>query len=74
MMVKDNYYHGKGIEIRMYPGGFKYEGQFNNGFKNGQGIWYFPNGNKYDGDWKKNQFHLKGTMYLANGVTINFDS
>ena len=36
---------------RDYPDGKRYEGQWKDGFRHGQGTCYYANGNKYEGNW-----------------------
>lgn len=40
-----------------------YEGQFENGTKNGRGRFTFPNGEIYEGEWKDDQENGIGTYY-----------
>ena len=42
----------------LYPGN-KYEGQFKDGLKNGQGVFTFANGNKYEGEYKDDTLEEK---------------
>ena len=40
-----------------------YEGNFEKGFKEGQGVMTYVSGNRYDGNWKHNKKDGFGTMY-----------
>ena len=41
---------GKGTY--QYPNGSSYEGEFHNGLKHGEGLFYSKNGNFFEGKWK----------------------
>ena len=59
--------HGKGIYY--YANGDKYEGEFANGLRHGNGIYYFfDNGEKYEGEFKNAKYHGIGTFYFADGT------
>ena len=45
----------------------RYEGEMNNGVKEGKGKYYFDNGDKYDGEWKEGKMEGKGIYYYING-------
>ena len=47
--------------------GTKFEGQFKEGKRNGQGTFTSPDGEKYVGEWKDNKFHGKGTYFFGKG-------
>lgn len=48
--------------------GIVYEGEFDNGFKHGEGIIIFPDGSKYEGSFMKNQLCGNyGKMVKSNG-------
>ena len=47
--------------------GDRYEGQWKDGKRDGQGTWFFTNGDRYEGQWKDNKQHGRGTHYFANG-------
>ena len=62
--VINKLYPNKG-EFHWYSGQFanhKYAGEFQNGAKNGKGIYYWPNGNRYEGIYK---------YLLTEGLTLN---
>lgn len=44
-----------------YSNGDRYDGDFSEGKKNGQGIMTSPNGEKYDGEWKDDRRDGNGT-------------
>ena len=48
--------HGKyeGNGVMEYKSGDKFEGVFESGSKNGQGIYTWADGDYYDGEWKNN--------------------
>lgn len=46
---------------------YSYQGNFKNGYENGQGSAVLSNGNRYSGGWFKGFFHGKGTLTLPNG-------
>jgi hypothetical protein len=37
-----------------------YEGEWLNGSKNGNGVFYYADGSKYDGEWKEDKKDGKG--------------
>lgn len=49
----------------MWSDGRKYEGDFKNGKKDGEGTFEWPNGNKYIGSWKSGK---------QNGIGIWLDN
>ena len=51
---------------KIYEDG-KYEGDFLNGKKEGEGIIYYNNGDKYDGEWVNDNAEGKGIYYQKNG-------
>ncbi len=46
----------------------KYEGEYQNGNFNGQGIATLPDGSKYVGEFKDGKFHGQGTFTLSDGT------
>jgi hypothetical protein len=54
----------------VYNNGY-YEGNFKNGFRNGQGSYYFDIGDFYIGNFKDNKFNGKGIYYYTNGERYN---
>ncbi|GHT91529.1 hypothetical protein FACS1894122_04110 [Alphaproteobacteria bacterium] len=61
---KDLEPHGKGIMI--LPTGLKYEGEFVNGKKSGEGILWYANGNNFQGKFKDDEIY-DGIRNLPNG-------
>ncbi|CAK75462.1 unnamed protein product (macronuclear) [Paramecium tetraurelia] len=62
--------------IELYPNGSKYEGEKQNGVRQGYGIFLFQdNGGVYEGQWHDNKMHgignnfivIKGTLFYASG-------
>ena len=39
-------------EVHTLEDGSTYQGQVQNGEKNGQGVYIWPNGDRYDGEWQ----------------------
>jgi len=73
-------YHGEwsgdkksGYGVQVYPNGEKYEGQFGQGLRNGEGTLWVPVGKalklrkNYVGGWKDDKQHGKGTCFFKNG-------
>jgi len=58
--------HGKGEYISK---SFKYEGEFNEGLKQGQGTYFWENGDKYEGHFAADRPDGKGRYAFANGDT-----
>lgn len=54
----------------VYNNGY-YEGNFKDGFRNGQGSYYFDIGDFYKGNFKDNKFNGKGLYYYTNGERYN---
>ncbi len=52
---------GRGIET--WADGRKYEGDFKNGKKDGEGNFEWPNGIKYIGSWRQGKQHGIGILY-----------
>ena len=40
--------------------GAKYEGDYDNDLKHGQGVYTYPNGDVYEGEWKEGLRHGSG--------------
>ena len=54
-----------------YSDGAKYEGDWKDGKRHGQGTLTWTNGNMYEGEWKDNKKHGKGTTSDEDGfVTL----
>ncbi len=66
----DNHYSSitvgeNGNHIVSYKDGSKYEGQWKNGQRNGEGVIFYNNGEKeYEGHWKDDQRHGEGVEYF----------
>lgn len=56
---------GKGIYV--YTNGYKYQGNFVNGVREGYGQLSNPNGESYDGMWADDNFSGQGTYIWPNG-------
>ena len=63
--IKDDCINGIGTYV--YADGSKYEGQFQEGKRQGWGSFYYPNGDKYVGDFHLNFEEGYGTIYYKNG-------
>ncbi len=50
----------------MWSDGRRYEGEFFEDDKEGDGVLIFPDGTKYIGTWKKDKEHGEGTMIPSN--------
>ena len=57
--------------IKLFAGE-SYEGEWENGFKHGFGVWKNNNGESYKGDWKMGKAHGKGHQVWSNGKHTNF--
>ena len=64
--ISGNCENDKGVYI--YTNGFKYEGQFANGLREGRGKLITPDGETYDGMWAKDAFNGQGTYIWASGA------
>ena len=47
--------------------GYKYEGEFKNGLREGKGKIKYKNNDKYDGMWKNDKYNGKGIYYFHDG-------
>ncbi len=56
--------HGRGEYISK---SFKYEGEFNDGLKQGQGVYVWENGDRYEGPFTEDRPNGRGTYRFANG-------
>ena len=57
----------------MYEAGEKYVGQWKDGMKHGQGIFYWRNGARYEGSWKRDEHHGEGTYHrkhMSNSLCL----
>ena len=57
--------------IFLYFDGDKYEGEFKDGKKHGQGTYKYKDGMIYVGEWKKGKKHGQGTLTYADGRIEN---
>ena len=66
--VKGTNLHGRGEYIAK---SFRYQGEFNDGVKHGQGIYNWDNGNRYEGPFADDRPNGVGKYYFANGDLYN---
>jgi hypothetical protein len=52
------------VGVMTSPNEERYQGDWQEDKKQGQGIYYYPNGEKYDGEWINDQREGKGTFLL----------
>lgn len=45
----------------------RFEGEWRDGKKNGQGVMYFNNGDSYEGEWKDGHKNGRGIYRFSNG-------
>lgn len=50
--------------------GEKYEGEWKEGIRHGQGRRHYPDGSVYDGGWSRDKKHGQAKMYLPHGTKI----
>ena len=62
--VRANVLHGKGEYVSK---SFKYEGDFNEGLKHGQGIYVWESGDRYEGKFSDDRPDGSGKYVFANG-------
>lgn len=61
---------GSGVYI-FKDGKAKYEGSFENGAPNGEGICHYSEGNWYEGSWVNGKFNGVGAMYMLDGNVVS---
>jgi len=54
--------------VSEYPDGRRYDGEWANGERNGQGSMSYPDGDRYEGQWKDSLFHGQGTLVTKSGT------
>ena len=59
-------YHGKGEYVSK---SFKYEGEFQEGLKHGQGVYVWENGDRYQGTFTADRADGRGKYQFSNGDT-----
>ncbi len=47
--------------------GARYEGEFKDGYYNGQGVYMYANGDKFEGEFKDDKCNGQGVLTYANG-------
>jgi len=52
---------------KYYSGGKRYEGEYKDNKKHGQGVLIYPSGSKYVGKFKDDEFHGQGTFIWSDG-------
>jgi len=62
--IQGNCYNGSGIYI--FDSGMKYEGEWKNGKRDGQGTLTSPDGSVYKGGWKNNRMHGQGVKIYSS--------
>jgi uncharacterized caspase-like protein len=62
--VRGSNIHGRGEYVSK---AFKYEGEFNDGLKQGQGIYTWDNGDRYEGGFAQDRPDGRGKYQFANG-------
>ena len=71
---KDNNQSGFGTHMWLDPSNNKkllrnrFIGYWENGLRQGKGIFYYSNGSKYEGDWDKDYKHGHGTFTFEDGT------
>lgn len=56
-----------------YSDGSRYEGEFWDGYPQGQGKCFYKSGDKYIGGWHNHSPHGTGIMYFASGKVLSAD-
>jgi hypothetical protein len=64
--ISGNCDNGSGTYV--YSNGFRFEGDFVNGMRDGRGLLTEPNGNSYDGMWSNDEFNGQGTYKWSDGA------
>ncbi len=55
-------------KFHTYPDGSKYEGQWQDEKRHGQGVWIKPDGTKYAGEWKEDKPDGHGVLTYPDGL------
>ena len=63
--IKGNCDNGFGISLIK---GDKYIGEFENGFKDGQGVCFYASGSQYSGSWRDGHFDGEGRYTTIEGI------
>lgn len=59
--------HRKGVIVKYYSDGSRYEGEMKGKMRDGRGIYYYRNGDIFAGHWLNDKFHGQGAYLFANG-------
>ncbi len=59
--------HPSGGEVRRQPDGGRYEGEWKDGRRHGQGTVEFPEGGRYEGEWPDGRPNGRGIMHYSDG-------
>jgi hypothetical protein len=54
-------------EVKTYDNGDRYEGEWKDGKRHGQGTLYYKSGSRYEGEWKDGKRHGQGTFFWNDG-------
>lgn len=65
--LNDSGANGEGITLSISN---RYEGEFQNGLRNGKGTLYYADGNRYEGEFIDNYINGEGIYYLPSGERI----
>lgn len=55
-------------DVNLYSTGERYEGEWKDGIRHGQGRRYYADGSIYDGGWRRDKKHGKARMLLVHGM------
>jgi uncharacterized caspase-like protein len=64
--MRGSTYHGKGEYVSKE---FKYQGDFRDGIKQGEGVYVWENGDRYEGTFTADRADGRGKYHFANGDT-----
>jgi uncharacterized caspase-like protein len=68
--MRGSSYHGKGEYVSK---SFKYDGEFNEGLKQGKGTYVWENGDRYEGTFATDRADGRGKYQFSNGDTYEGD-
>ena len=54
--------------VETWSNGARYEGEYRDGMRDGQGVFEWPSGKRYEGGWREGKYHGQGVETKPNGA------